>query len=100
MKNLFFFLISILLFGFTVSNTTNSLNSEKDFDVYYYYNFKDTQRGSLIIVYANSLEKAEVMFQNELYEYGLTYEPSNIVEIIDLDQIEDFVILSDSGDEY
>jgi hypothetical protein len=72
-------------------------NSKQELSVYHYYNFEDTDRGSLVIVLATDLEMAEFMIKNELYELGLTFEPSNILDIVPVNHVPNFVIYSDPG---
>jgi hypothetical protein len=81
----------------TLSSFTGK-DLKQELSVYYYYNFEDTYKGSLIIVLATDLEMAEFMIKDELYEYGLTFEPSNILDIVPVRDVPNFVIYSDSGD--
>jgi len=81
----------------TLSSFTGK-DPKQELSVYYYYNFEDTYKGSLIIVLATDLEMAEFMIKDELHEYGLTFEPSNILDIVPVKNVPNFVIYSDSGD--
>lgn len=67
--------------------------------IYYYYNFEDTVNGSLVIVYANSVEEAHTLITYELTLMGLSFEPTNIVEYIAMtSNVDGFVILGIPGD--
>jgi len=92
MKKLIVF-IALLLVGasFTAPKTEPLM-------VYFYYNFEDSDLGSFVVVVASSEYMAEVMIKEELHRMGLTFEPTNIVERISLEETKNFVVYSDSGD--
>jgi len=99
MKNIKTFFAVILLLVVTAFAMTSftGKDSKQELSVYYYYNFEDTDRGSLVIVLATDLEMAEFMIKDELYELGLTFEPSNILDIVPVKDVPNFVIYSDPG---
>ena len=99
MKNIKTFFAVILLLVVTAFAMTSFTGKDpkQELSVYYYYNFEDTDRGSLVIVLATDLEMAEFMIKDELYELGLTFEPSNILDIVPVKDVPNFVIYSDPG---
>jgi hypothetical protein len=99
MKNIKTFFAVILLLVVTAFAMTSFTGKDpkQELSVYYYYNFEDTDRGSLVIVLATDLEMAEFMIKDELHELGLTFEPSNILDIVPVKDVPNFVIYSDPG---
>jgi len=97
LKTLSVIAVLLIITVCTLSSFTGK-DLKQELSVYYYYNFEDTYKGSLIIVLATDLEMAEFMIKDELYEYGLIFEPSNILDIVPVRDVPNFVIYSDSGD--
>lgn len=88
--------VLLIITVFTLTSFTGK-DPKQELSVYYYYNFEDTDRGSLVIVLATDLEMAEFMIKDELHELGLTFEPSNILDIVPVKDVPNFVIYSDPG---
>lgn len=87
----------ILLLSLTFMSFSN--HPETTSGIYYYYNFEDTINGSLVIVYANSVEEAHTLITDELTLMGLTFEPTNVVHyIVMTSNVDGFVILGVPGD--
>jgi hypothetical protein len=63
---------------------------------YLYKNLEDTERGSIVVVIAENDTIAENLISKELLKFGLTFEPTNIINKIKIDK--NIVLYSDSGD--
>jgi hypothetical protein len=89
--------VLLILTAFVTTSFTGK-DQKEELCVYYYYNFEDADRGSLVIVLATNRESAIFMIKDELDEYGFNFEPSNIISVVPIKEISNFVIYSDSGE--